>query len=220
MWWFLLCLPAGRTVGLAALQRCCSALEFLREKAVRSLRRLVSCILFQSCNKQDMCWTTRSLSQLERRATSDELPHGFFPCGTIFLISPLGTCDRFYAISTTHSLKSSESNRQSSPIARPPVVPSAQHFHAIIASACYVSSHCAAYHATLSPITQPSIKKQIKLPSATVMSDFSFPWSKKKTPQELAKEAKRETKYVLLGVLPGILCLHTNKYLILLHIYC
>ena len=36
------------------------------------------------------------------------------------------------------------------------------------------------------------------------MSDFSFPWSKKKTPQELAKEAKRETKYVLLGVLPGI----------------
>ena len=29
------------------------------------------------------------------------------------------------------------------------------------------------------------------------MSDFSFPWSKKKTPQELAKEAKRETKYVL-----------------------
>ena len=52
------------------------------------------------------------------------------------------------------------------------------------------------------------------------MSDFSFPWSKKKTPQELAKEAKRETKYVLLGVLPGILCLHTNKYLILLHIYC
>ena len=27
-------------------------------------------------------------------------------------------------------------------------------------------------------------------------SDFNFPWSKKKTPQELAKEAKRETKCV------------------------
>ena len=94
VWWFLLCLPAGRTVGLAALQRCCSALEFLREKAVRSLRRLVSCILFQSCNKQDMCWTTRSLS-LNVPLLRPNCRMIFFPLAlSSRSLHSRGTCDR------------------------------------------------------------------------------------------------------------------------------